>query len=79
MQQQLALGVKEAAEAVGLSHWTIRKFIREGKLRSVRLGKRVLVEPSELQKLIVQGRSNGSQAFYDFRTLGENNEVATNE
>ena len=56
MEHRLALGVKEAAEAVGLSHWTIRKFIREGKLRSIRLGKRVLVEPGELARLVEAGR-----------------------
>ena len=61
MEHRLALGVKEAAEAVGLSHWTIRKFIREGKLRSVRLGKRVLVEPGELQALIEAGRKAAAQ------------------
>ena len=61
MEHRLALGVKEAAEAVGLSHWTIRKFIREGKLRSVRLGKRVLVEPGELQALIEAGRKAAIQ------------------
>ena len=61
MEHRLALGVKEAAEAVGLSHWTIRKFIREGKLRSVRLGKRVLVEPEALQALIEAGRKAGAQ------------------
>jgi excisionase family DNA binding protein len=61
MEHRLALGVKEAAEAVGLSHWTIRKFIREGKLRSVRLGKRVLVEPEALQALIETGRKAEAQ------------------
>jgi excisionase family DNA binding protein len=61
MEHRLALGVKEAAEAVGLSHWTIRKFIREGKLRSVRLGKRVLVEPGELERLIEAGRKAAAQ------------------
>ena len=61
MEHRLALGVKEAAEAVGLSHWTIRKFIREGKLRSIRLGKRVLVEPGELERLIEAGRKAAAQ------------------
>ncbi len=61
MEHRLALGVKEAAEAVGLSHWTIRKFIREGKLRSIRLGKRVLVEPEELERLIEAGRKAAIQ------------------
>ena len=56
MEQQLALGLKEAAEAVGLSHWTLRAWVRQGKVQAVRLGRRVLIEPSELQRLIEQGR-----------------------
>ena len=70
MEHRLALGVKEAAEAVGLSHWTIRKFIREGKLRSVRLGKRVLVEPGELQRLIEAGRIGGNRNGNNIQNLG---------
>jgi excisionase family DNA binding protein len=38
MEQKLALGLKEAASAVGLSPWTLRAWIRSGKLRCVRLG-----------------------------------------
>ena len=56
MEQQLAMGIKEAADAVGLSHWTLRQYIRQGKVKAVRLGRRVLIEPSELQRLIEQGR-----------------------
>ena len=56
MEHRLALGVKEAAEAIGLSHWALRKFIREGRLRAVRIGRRVLIEPAELQRLVEKGR-----------------------
>jgi excisionase family DNA binding protein len=56
MNHQLALGLKEAAEAVGLSHWTLRQYVREGKVAAIRLGRRVLIEPSELQRLVEQGR-----------------------
>ena len=58
--EQLALGLRQAAEAVGLSHWTLRAYVRRGKLRAVRLGKRVLIEPSELQRLVEQGRKAAS-------------------
>jgi excisionase family DNA binding protein len=61
MEHRFALGVKEAAEAVGLSHWQIRKYIREGKLQAVRLGRRVLIEPSELQRLVEEGRKAATQ------------------
>jgi excisionase family DNA binding protein len=70
MENRLALGLKEAAEAVGLSHWTIRKFIREGKLRSVRLGKRVLVEPEELQRLVEAGRIGGDRNGNNLQNVG---------
>jgi excisionase family DNA binding protein len=56
MQNRLTLGLKEAAAAVGLSPWTLRGWIRQGKLRSVRLGRRVMVEPAELKRLVEQGR-----------------------
>lgn len=61
MEHRLALGLKEAAEAIGLSHWQLRKYIREGKLRAVRLGRRVLVEPQELERLIEAGRKAAAQ------------------
>ncbi len=56
MKDQLALGLKEAADAVGLSHWTLRQYIKQGKLHAIKLGRRVLIEPKELQRLIEQGR-----------------------
>jgi len=51
-QEALALGVREAAAAVGLSHWTVRRFIAEGKIRPIRIGRRVLIEPAELERFI---------------------------
>ena len=57
MEEKLAIGLKDAAMAVGLSVWTLRGWIRHGKLRCVRLGRRVLIEPSELQRLVEQGRT----------------------
>jgi excisionase family DNA binding protein len=53
---QLLIGVREAADAVGLSHWTIRQYIRRGVIRAVRIGRRVLVEPAELERLVEDGR-----------------------
>lgn len=52
----LTMGVKQAAAQLGLSHWVLRQYIRQGKLRAVRIGRRVLIEPAELQRLVEQGR-----------------------
>jgi excisionase family DNA binding protein len=57
--EQIAMGLREAAASVGLSPWTLRAWIRQGKLAAVRLGRRVMIEPGELRKLVEQGRSGG--------------------
>lgn len=59
--EQLALGLRQAAEAVGLSHWTLRAYVRQGKIRAVKIGRRVLIEPGELQRLVEQGRIGGDR------------------
>jgi excisionase family DNA binding protein len=56
MQSILTIGLREAASSLGLSHWVLRKYIKRGKIRAVRIGRRVLLEPSELHRLIDQGR-----------------------
>lgn len=53
---KLALDIKEAAQAVSLSPWTIRKWISTGKIRAIHLGRRVMIEPTELKRLIDMGR-----------------------
>jgi len=52
------LNFNDAARLLALSPWTVRLRIREGKLKSVRLGRRVLLEQSELQRLIEEARAN---------------------
>jgi excisionase family DNA binding protein len=54
--QKLLVGVRDAAAALGLSHWTVRKHIRHGKIRTIRIGRRVLVEPRELKRVIQSGQ-----------------------
>ncbi len=56
MPQPLVIGIKDAATLLGISPWTIRKFIRIGKLPFVRVGRRVLIEPAALERLIEAGR-----------------------
>lgn len=53
--------MREAAAAIGLSPWTIRKMIRSGLLPSVKLGRRRLIEPAALQALVEKGRMEGKQ------------------
>ncbi len=48
--------VEEAAELLGISKWTVRGYIREGKLKSARLGRRVLLAEDELERLVAKSQ-----------------------
>jgi len=45
--------VDEAAKLLTLSHWTIRAWIRDGRLRSAKIGNRRVVRETELRRLVV--------------------------
>ena len=53
--EKIALDVESAARAISVSPWTIRKWISEGKLASIKIGRRVLVTPDALRKLAEEG------------------------
>jgi len=48
--------VEEAASLLGISPWTVRAYIRDGKLKPVRLGRRVLLPEEELERLVVEAQ-----------------------
>jgi excisionase family DNA binding protein len=45
--------VREAAEALRVSEWTVRRWIRAGRLRTTRPGHRRLVARVDVEALIV--------------------------
>jgi excisionase family DNA binding protein len=53
--ERLALSIKESAESIGVSPWTIRAWIKQGKLAATRLGRRVCVTPEALAKFVREG------------------------
>lgn len=48
--------VKTAAQALAVSPWTIRAYIRDGKLKPVRLGRLVRLEEAELERFVAQAQ-----------------------
>lgn len=50
--------IPEAAELLRISHWTVRKDIRDGKLTPVRLGRRVLLEEAELERFVAESKKS---------------------
>lgn len=51
------LTIERAAALLGISHWTVRYYVRIKKLQPVRIGRKILFEESELRRLIDAGRS----------------------
>jgi excisionase family DNA binding protein len=44
--------IEQAAGLLGISKWTVRSYIKAGKLKPVRLGRRVLLGEEELERFI---------------------------
>ncbi len=50
------LNIDEAARIIGRAHWTLRRDIKHGKLRCLYIGRRIMIEPAEIRRLIEEGR-----------------------
>jgi len=49
------LRLEQAGAALGVSHWTLRLWAKQGKLRTVKLGSLRLVPIEELDRVVQQG------------------------
>ncbi len=50
----ILLSVTQCAQLLGISHWTVRRLLASGRLSAVRIGTRVLVKASDIDKFIDQ-------------------------
>jgi len=55
IDRRLCVNVPEAAEMLGLSRNFVYKLVREGKLPSIRFGKRILIPRAALDKMLEEG------------------------
>jgi hypothetical protein len=46
------VGVVRAGAMTGLSEWTWRRYAYEGTVRSVKIGRRLLIPKAEIQRII---------------------------
>lgn len=53
----LLRSVEGAAALLGISKWTVRSYIKAGKLQAIRLGRRVLIEDAELERFVAEARA----------------------
>lgn len=48
------LGVAEAEKVTGISRWTWRRRSYDGRIASVKLGKRLLIPSAEIARLVAE-------------------------
>ncbi len=58
------MNIERAAEMLSLSPWTIRSWIRKKKLKAIKLGSRIVVEPQSLRELISEAKANGGSGNF---------------
>ena len=46
--------VEKAAEFLGISHFTVRAYLRDGQLKATRIGRRVLLRQEELERFVLE-------------------------
>lgn len=69
MLEPITVGVREAGSLLGVSSWTIRRWLRLGKLPAVKLGRRMVVEIGALRRFVVSNRIGEDQNVYDLSEL----------
>jgi len=50
--------VMGAAQLLAVSPWTIRAYIRQGKLRPIRIGRLIRIDELELERFITNAKFN---------------------
>jgi len=47
--------VESAASILGVSHWTVRAWVKKGRVKTVRLGKLRMVPKAEIDRIAQDG------------------------
>lgn len=56
------LSVKETADLFGVTKRTIFRWIKSGKMKSVKIGRTVRIKESEIKRVIGEGEYHGKDA-----------------
>ncbi len=64
--------IPQFAELCGISPWTVRSYIKQGKLKPIRIGRRVLFEEQELERFIRRNSSPLTLTDDDIKREAEN-------
>jgi excisionase family DNA binding protein len=49
------ISIHTAAETLGISAWTMRRLVKQGRIHCVRVSKRVLIPSDEVERILQEG------------------------
>jgi excisionase family DNA binding protein len=52
---KLSVSLEEAQELTGISQHTFRKLVKRGRIKAARVGRRIVIPVTELEKLVKPG------------------------
>lgn len=55
--------VKSAAQLLAVSPWTVRAYIRQGKLQPIRIGRLVRLEEQEIHRFVAAAKCGDNVAL----------------
>ena len=61
-ENKVTLTVSEAAELIGISKPSMYEVVRTGKVRSVKVGKKILISRQSLREWLKKGENYGAEA-----------------
>ena len=50
------LTIEQVAPLLSYTHWSVRQLVKTGKLRCIRFGQKILIEPSEVRRFLNAAR-----------------------
>ena len=53
--QKLLYDLRAAADMISISHWTLRRKVLRGEVKPTRIGRRVLISRTELERFAKHG------------------------
>lgn len=54
------LTIEQLARVIGRSHWTLRRDAKAGRIRFVRIGNALMIEPAEVRRIKAEGLASVS-------------------
>jgi excisionase family DNA binding protein len=61
-KMEALLNIGSAAKLLAVSTWTIRGYIRQGKLHPIRIGRLVRLDGTELERFVASNKTSVKQS-----------------